>query len=198
MIKNYSQYLKESYDEVHSNYVMIDDDETDRIYIGKVNQSNKTNFVDLSYFYHFDKPKLKLEKISGTIRFNKKTLNVIYQSDSLKNCLIKISNLYDDIQNFKVYKKYIIGETEKYIGIFEVTDTEPWIKYMHKYPNVILLFSYYHTSNKIFKHSYDKFKIAPKSIISFKVDMDTIKEFNKIDDAYSTLEIERDVNKFNL
>lgn len=198
MITKYNQYLNESHEDVHNDYVMVDDEETDSIYIGKVKLTSRINYVYLSYFYQFNKTELKLEKISGSISLNKNTLNVIYQSDSLKNCLIKISNLYDDVQNFKIYKKYIIGETEKYIGIFEVTDTEPWIKYIHRFPNVKLSFKYYHTSNKIFKYSDDTFKNAPKSIISFNVDMNTIKEFDSLDDAYITLEIERDVNKFNI
>jgi len=200
MIKNYTQYIKESYNEIHSNYVMIDDDETDKIYIGKVKLSNRNNFVDLSYFYWFDKSKLKLEKISGTIRFNDYTLNITYQSDSLKNCLIKISNLYDGIQKFKTYKKYIIGENDKYIGLYEVEYSEPWIKYMNKYPNVKLHFSYYPESErkKIFDHTNSKYENSPKSIMSFNVDMNTIKEFDSFDDAYSVLEIKQDANKFNL
>jgi len=198
MIKDYNQYLNESYEDVHSDYVMVDDDETDRIYIGSVKLASRINYVYLSYFYWFDKTELRLDRISGSIGLNKNTLNVIYQSDSLKNCLIKISNLYDDVQNFKVYKKYIVGENEKYIGLYEVTDTEPWIKYIHRFPTVKLRFKYYHTLNKIFKYSDDTFNNAPKSIMSFNVDMNTIKEFDSLDDAYSTLEIERDVNKFNL
>ena len=125
MITNYIQFIKESYEDVHNNFVMIDDEETDNIYIGKVKQSNKIDFVDLSYFYSFDKSKLKLKKNSSTIRFNKKSLNVIYQSNDLKNCLIKISNLYDDVQNFKTYKKYIIADNDKYIGLYEVVDNDP-------------------------------------------------------------------------
>ena len=34
--------------------------------------------------------------------------------------------------------------------------------------------------------------------MSFNIDINTIKEFDNFNDAYSTLELERDVNKFNL
>ena len=200
MITNYIQFIKESYEDVHNNFVMIDDEETDNIYIGKVKQSNKIDFVDLSYFYSFDKSKLKLKKNSSTIRFNKKSLNVIYQSNDLKNCLIKISNLYDDVQNFKTYKKYIIADNDKYIGLYEVVDNDPWIKYMHRFPYVKLLFSYNPNSERkiIFNNSKYNFGNKERSIMSFEVDMKTIREFDSFDDAYSILEIEQDSTKFNL
>ena len=71
---------------------------------------------------------------------------------------------------------------------------------MHKYPNIKLLFTYYPKSAKhvIFDNTKSNFGNKSKSIMSFNIDINTIKEFDNFNDAYSTLELGRDVNKFNL
>ena len=71
---------------------------------------------------------------------------------------------------------------------------------MHRFPYVKLLFSYNPNSERkiIFNNSKYNFGNKERSIMSFEVDMKTIREFDSFDDAYSILEIEQDSTKFNL
>jgi len=205
MIKNYNKYIVEKlltddYKDSYKKYVIIN--YVYDLYIGTLGKTDGYN-IDFNCFYEFDKSKIKLSKNNKTVGVNKNNINIIYQSDTMKDCLEMIVELYDDeFVPTKSYKKYIIGDIQKYndtrFGLFEVIDKNSWEKFYRENVKVKLLQVYYWNPNKIIKY-YDD---SVTKLINYKVeDHNIVYQTDDYDDAYKKLEeqiIIKNAQKYNI
>jgi hypothetical protein len=208
MIKDYIKYITEKlltndYKDAYKKYVIVN--YFDDLYIGTLSTTDGYS-INIICFYEFDKFKIKLSKKNKNLRiyYYYDKLNVIYHSDNMKDCLEKISEMYDDeFIPTKTYKKYIIGNIQRWndsrVGLFEVVeDKNSWEKYYRENVKVRLLLVYYWNNNKIIK-SYDD---SVTKLINYRVEDNNITyQTDDYDDAYRELEtnlIKGDARKYNL
>jgi len=206
MIKDYNKYITEKlltndYKDAYKKYVIVD--YFDDLYIGTLSTTDGYN-INIMCFYEFDIFKIKLLQKNKNLRIYYDKLNVIYQSDNMKDCLEKIAELYDDkFIPTKTYKKYIIGDIQKYndsrVGLFKVVeDKNSWEKFYRENVKVKLLLVYYWNNNKIIK-SYDD---SVTKLINYRVeDRNIVYQTDDYDDAVRELQInliKGDARKYNL